>query len=100
MATQGDVKPFVKLVRERVATSETLPKSCATNAYISFAFDIQKTGKTPIGIVGVTGSGTSAFAFEDVYMQNTSSAMVYMRNLASVTASISAMYIDVLYVVD
>ena len=100
MATQGDVKPLGQYVVERVSTNTTVPRTFSVNASGYFDFPIASTGKTPVGIVGVLGSGTSAFAFEDVYIDSETLARVYVRNVATVAATINNMKVDVLYRID
>ena len=100
MATQGDVKPLGQYVVERVASSST-PKTISANSTGgSLDFPIAKSGKTAIGIVGICGNGTSALAFEDLYLADNATARLWVRNVTGSAVTITNMYVDVLYRVD
>ena len=47
-----------------------------------FEIPISKTGYTPIGIVGITGSGTTGIVVQEYYVYSSTIAYVYMRNVS------------------
>ncbi len=80
----------------RVASAQFVI-AAATNSYVDIT--ITKAGYTAIGIVGITGSGTSGLAYSDFYLANSSTARVYYRN--NTTGSLTTtLRLDVLYIKD
>lgn len=68
-----------------------------STAYIDTT--ITRSGYTALGIVGLSGSGTGNFAFQDNSLVSSNTvARVYVRNLTSATATISSLNIYILYV--
>lgn len=99
MAT-GPIKKTMSVTVINKATSETLPVTLTAGSGKRFDFSIAETGKTPLGIVGVTGSGTGNCAFQDFYLANSTTATVYLKNISTSSISITALYIRVLYATD
>ena len=74
----------------------TAAVSCAANTNSNVSIAIGLTGYTPIGIIGVFGSGSAGCAISDFYIQDLSTARVYFRNnnstAVSVTWSVRVLY--------
>lgn len=60
-------------------------------------WNIAREGYTPLGIVGLLGSGTSGVAFQDHYINGTK-AYFYLRNVTSSRVVISNLRVRILYV--
>jgi hypothetical protein len=70
--------------------------SVAANTNSNVSISIGLSGYTPIGIVGVSGSGSAGCAISDFYIQDQSTARVYFRNnnstAVNVTWSVRVLY--------
>lgn len=85
---------LIDVVEYNRPTSFNLDANQAT--YVTW--NISRTGYTPLGIVGLLGSGTSALAFQDHYIDGTT-AYFYMRNVSGARATgISNIRVRILYV--
>ena len=63
----------------------------------SVEWNVAREGYTPLGIVGLLGSGTSGVAFQDHYINGTK-AYFYLRNVTSSRVVISNLRVRILYV--
>lgn len=59
--------------------------------------NVSRSGYTALGIVGITGSGTSPLSYSDFYMADSVNARIYYYNRSTSTASIT-LTVTVLYV--
>lgn len=75
-------------------TSETIASGGATSRIIN----IDKTGYTPIGVIGYGGSGTAGISFSDVYIDTIHTAKVYYANNTSISKTVSNIFVDVIYI--
>ncbi len=67
------------IVVEEKSSSFTAAATSSGNISI----DIEKSGYTPIGIVGITGQNTSPLAYSDFYIESDTTAKVYYYNRGS-----------------
>lgn len=80
-----------------VVVSDSKSVNANSSAYIDTT--ITRSGYTALGIVGISGSGTGNFAFQDnSLVSNNTVARVYVRNLTSSSATINSLNIYILYV--
>lgn len=75
-------------------TQETIASGGVTSRIIN----IDKTGYTPIGIVGYGGSGTAGISFSDVYIDTIHTAKVYYANNTSASKTVANLFVDVIYI--
>lgn len=79
-----------------VQTKSASAVSVAANTNSNVSISIRLSGYTPIGIVGVYGSGSAGCAISDFYIQDQSTARVYFRNnnsnAVNVTWSVRVLY--------
>ena len=69
-----------KMVVEQKEVSNS--DAIASGATKRFEIPISKTGYSPIGIVGMTGSGTTGLVVQEFYIYSSTMAYVYMRNVS------------------
>ena len=74
-------------------TSTTIENNTATYLFV----DITKSGYTPIGIVGITGSGTGTLLMNEFFVQNNTTAAIYYRNSSGTNRTINSVTVSVLY---
>lgn len=74
--------------------SETLGAGLGSNRI----FYIDKSGYTPLGVVGYGGSGTAGISFSDVYIDTIHTAKAYYANPTSSSKTINSMFVQILYV--
>ena len=84
------------LVTVDPATVTTLPE-VAVGANVSFSANATKAGYTPIGIVGIYGSGIRDLTITQFYVDS-SNAVVWFTNHTSGTITPSSVTMKVLYV--
>lgn len=78
-----------KFVVEQKASSAFTPSSS------NVSINIAKTGYTPIGIMGITGSNTSIMTYYEWYIESATTAKVYYR--ASSTSYQVTLRLNILY---
>ena len=74
------------------ANSDSVP----ANGVKSFSINVSKTGYTPIGIAGITGSGTSGLVLQEYYMSSTN-AVIYFKNTTSNDITPSNIRVSIIY---
>ena len=82
-----------------VVEKKTTPgATIAANNYTYVETSITKTGYTPIGIVGWSGTGTSKLAcFECYIMDDNATARIYLRNNTSASVTLTNIVFRILY---
>lgn len=82
---------------ERVEVSNST--SIAANSVKYFDLTTTKTGYTPIGIVAVTGSGTTGLVLQEYFLRDTTAkqARIYFRNATNSAITPSKIQADILY---
>ena len=88
-----DVKSIV--VENKIKTTE-IP-TIAANSVSSININVSKTGYTPSGIMGITGTGTSGLVIQEYYLTGTT-ATVYFRNVTSSSINPSLIRLTILYI--
>ena len=69
--------------------------TAAASSSGNVSIDIEKSGYTPIGIVGITGQNTSPLAYSDFYIESDTTAKVYYYNRGSsisITLALRVLY--------
>ena len=61
----------------------------AAGATSSASMSATRSGYTPIGIVGITGSNTTGFAISDFYIDNSNNVRLYFKNTTSNSQSVT-----------
>ena len=79
---------------EKLTFSES--KTIASGGSTSFNVSVAKSGCTPIGIVGIIGSGTSSIALQEYSIQG-NNAIVYYGNFTSSQKTVSNLSLNILY---
>lgn len=90
----GRVLSTGNILVRRVASS--VISSIGANGNGSTNFDVSYSGYTPIGIVGITGSGTSGLSYSDFYLSGTTLYIWYRNNYTAKTNV--TLRADVLYI--
>lgn len=72
--------------------------SIAANSYKQFNIDITKSGYTPIGVMGFSGSGTGKLAVMEFYIASATTAVVYLTNSTSAAITPTQMKVKILYI--
>lgn len=63
----------------------------------SFLIDIEKVGYTPVGILGVFGSGTGGLSVGDFYLSPNNKATVYLNNNTAAAITPTRVEVRILY---
>lgn len=79
---------------EKLTFSES--KTIASGGSTSFNVSVAKSGCTPIGIVGIIGSGTSSLALQEYSIQG-NNAIIYYGNITSSQKTVSNLSLNILY---
>lgn len=96
MAT-GTIKSQPYIYTKRYVNEVGITYSDHSSAHQNYS--LTESGARPIGIVGITGSGTGKFSSFDYYISaDGTSASVYYRNDSGGNAVLTRLSIDVLYV--
>lgn len=83
------------IVTEMVEQSNS--ESVSANGTKRFDVDLQKTGYTPVGILGITGSGTTGLVLQEYYISNSRYAYIYFRNATSSSITPSKIQVYAMY---
>lgn len=92
--TWEEIATKSQLVTEtvEVTNSEQIPANTVKQVLISIA----KTGYTPVGIMSVSGSGTTGLVLQEFYIYN-NNAVIYFRNATSSAMSPTRFRATILY---
>lgn len=82
------------LVVEQV--QKNIGLTLAAGASGGYSVDVSKSGYTPIGILGLVGSGTSSFALQEFYIEG-NNAKGYVRNIHTASATLNYYKFTILY---
>lgn len=64
----------------------------------STQFNVSESGYTPIGILTISGSGTSGLSYSDWYFETSSSAKIYFRNNTTSNKTGVKLTVTILYI--
>ena len=88
---------FTNLIAAQHCVNEA-SATIASGGVTSRIINIDKTGYTPIGIIGYGGSGTAEISFSDVYIDTIHTAKAYYANNTSISKTVSNLFVDVIYI--
>lgn len=63
----------------------------------STSVSVTKTGYTPLGIISITGSGSTGLAYSDWYINSTGTAYIYYKNDTTSAKSNVTLGLTILY---
>ena len=95
--TSGGVKTYIDefITADNGLTENT--DAIAAGSRKSFLIDIEKEGYTPLGIIGVFGSGTGGLSLGDFYLSPNNTATVYLNNNTSASITPTRVEVRILY---